>query len=438
MRHVAIGVLLIWGGTLLRAQPADYRFGSLERDDWQPIYADVPGDSWNRIFYHLFTRTLSVRLSSEFPDAQPLTSFPTMGFPSFAVSVHLFQRIEAGDRAIDPLYPSFLSSAGARQVLEEPRYSLFCRALEDALGEEGRRSIIARALMQSDIWSAFDIIYRVRHARTGDSKQLDERRDKLLITIARFIRKIALTQDEIGALPDNYTPLSRAYQLPDLFQKESAWMEVQWIPNRLHDRNADFRRVAHVFIKAALPIRDKQRFLNDLRREDLSPHAALDGVALVIRPLVIDRNANVVPTPLVTEVQFRVFQKDRDGGLVKTELQQYELSRRLSVISAASGGLTRVPETAPAYLPASGNDYGFASAQSGERALSSPILATMRTRCVACHGEDGETVFTLRTHGVDPVRQINARFDDDCARYVASQKVQREDWTALRREWSRE
>jgi hypothetical protein len=43
-------------------------------------------------------------------------------------------------------------------------------------------------------------------------------------------------------------------------------------------------------------------------------------------------------------------------------------------------------------------------------------------------------------HGMDPqlsVRQIEARFDDDCARYVASQKLKREDWTALRRKWLR-
>ena len=430
MRHVVIGVLVICGGTLILALPADYRSGSLERDEPQPVYADVPGDSWNRIFYQLFTRTVSTRLSGEFPDALPLTSFPIMGFRSFAVSTHLFQRIEGGDRAIDPLYPSFLSSLGARQVFDEPRYSLFCRALEDAFGEEGRRSVIARALMQSDLWSAFDIIYRFR-----DSKQLDERREKLLTTLARLIRKIALTEDEIGAVPDNYTAVSRAYQLPDLFQEDSDWTEVQWIPNRLHDRNADFRRVAHVFIKPVSPAGDKQRFLNDLRREDLLPHSVLDGVALVIRLLVIDRNGKVVPTRLVAEVQFRLFQKDRNGALVKTELEQYELSRRLSVTSAASGGLTRVSETAPAYLPASGNDYGFASRQLGEQALYAPILANVRTRCVACHGDGAESVFTFRMHGMDPqlsVRQIEARFDDDCARYVASQKLKRQDWTALR------
>jgi len=425
----------------IRAQPGDYRSGSLDRDESQAVYADVPGDSWNRIFYDLFTRTVSTRLSSQFPDALPLIRFPTMGFPSFAVSTHLFQRIEDGDRAIDPLYPSFLSSSGAGHVLDEPRYTLFCRALEEALAEVGRRSILARALMQGDLWSAFDSIYAFRHPRGDKGKQLDERRDKLLVTLARLIRKIALTPEEVAALADNYAPLSHAYQLPDLFQEGTAWIEVQWIPSRLHDRSVAFRRVAHVFIKPAVPVGDKQRFLNDLRREDLLPHTALDGVALVIRQLVIDCNGNVVPTRLVTAVQLRLFQKDRNGDLVKTELKQYELSRRLSVTSAASGGLTPEPETAPAYLPASGNDYGFASPQLGEHALSPPILAKLRTRCVACHFDDAESVFTFRMHGVDPglsVRQIKARFDDDCARYVASQKLQREDWTALRREWSRD
>src|SRR5262249_5885785 len=179
--------------------------------------------------------------------------------------------------------------------------------------------------------STFDILYRFRNAR--NSKQLVERRDKLLISLARLIRKIALTPEEIARLPDNYAALSRAYQVADLFQEATGWMEGQWIPDRLHDRDADFRRVAHVFIKPALPLRDKQRFLNDLRREDLLPHTALNGVALVIRPLVIDCNGNVVPTRLATEVQLRLFQKDRNGDLVKTKLEQYELSRRLSMTS---------------------------------------------------------------------------------------------------------
>src|SRR5499427_10735414 len=111
------------------------RFGSLPKDEPQAIYQPDPGDSWNRIFYSLFTRTVKTRLSQDFSEGAPFTSASLMGFPDFRVSASLFERIEGGDGANDPLYPSVLTSAGAAQALVEPRYSMLKRALADALGE---------------------------------------------------------------------------------------------------------------------------------------------------------------------------------------------------------------------------------------------------------------------------------------------------------------
>jgi hypothetical protein len=418
---------------LCNAWQADFRSGALSKDEPQPVYADDPGDSWNRIFYHLFTRTAITRLSSEFYEGAPFTRFPIMGFGSLDVSRSLFQRIESEDRAFDPLYPSFLSQAGPSEVLKEPRYTLFVRALDDALREDRRRSVIARALMQCDLWAAFDILHPLHRYPPVEGGPVAKRADTLLTMLARLIRKIALTPEEIGALPDSYARLSRADQLPGLFDEGTPWIEVEWLPHREHDLAADFRRVAHVFVKPAMPPADKQRFLNDLRREDVIPHTVLDGVALVIRPLAIDTNGHVEPTRLVTEVQFRVFSKNRNGERVKTEVLDYELNRRLSVAFAESSGLKPVAETDPAYLPESGNDYGFGSVQR-EQATYPPVLARLGTRCVACHGSGAENVFTFRVHAPEPqppVRQLKPRFDDECAHYVVGQKVERPDWKAL-------
>src|SRR5688500_17532258 len=98
-----------------------YLAGSLERDEPQAIYAADAKDSWNRIFYCLFTRTVQTRLTSDFisdftSDA-PFDSVEVMGLPHLKASTRTFARIESGDRAIEPFYPSFFSSEGALQML---------------------------------------------------------------------------------------------------------------------------------------------------------------------------------------------------------------------------------------------------------------------------------------------------------------------------------
>ena len=59
-----------------------------------------------------------------------------MGFPDLPVSTSTFERIESGDRAIEPLDPFLvhIGSRSARQrVLFEPSFTRLKRALTDAL-----------------------------------------------------------------------------------------------------------------------------------------------------------------------------------------------------------------------------------------------------------------------------------------------------------------
>ena len=142
--------------------PSDYRAGSLAKQEAQSIYAADPHDSWNRIFYLLFTRPIKLRLTEEFGHDGPFVVVSTMGNPSLPVTSQIFERIESGDRAIDPLYPNFLSAKGAESVLIDPQFSELEQALRDALAESTPRPPLDRALMQADIWAAYDILSRVR------------------------------------------------------------------------------------------------------------------------------------------------------------------------------------------------------------------------------------------------------------------------------------
>jgi hypothetical protein len=66
------------------------------------IYVSDPNDAWNRVFFMLFTRTIEARVIAA--DSPVLFS----GDPNVNISQTRVSRVETGDRAIDPLYPSWL------------------------------------------------------------------------------------------------------------------------------------------------------------------------------------------------------------------------------------------------------------------------------------------------------------------------------------------
>lgn len=406
----------------------------------QAIYSPDRKDPWNRIFYHLFTRRVWARVTEEFPESGPFFKVDVMGFPqALPVSTRLFERAEIGDRAVEPFYPSFISSAGTREVLDEPRFFQLKQSLTAALNERRVRPPLHRALMQADVWAAHDSLAEVSRYRGGRANELRERASQLLPLLAQLVKKLALTPEEIDGLPDNYALAAEEHALPDLFSPGSEWMEVQWVQTRMHDAAAHYRRAARVFLKPSVPPRDRQRFLDEL------PHnygrtPELGAVALVIQNLVINTRGDVVPTRITYEVQTRAFERDTQGELVKTKLHQYELSRKLLREKPRTGGMVSLGEDVPMYLPVAGNDYGFATPQRDQHGETLPVLATLRARCAACHGRpNSPAVFTFQIHAREPVPPVKllAQPNDTHARYVAGRKAKQENYQALTERWSK-
>lgn len=397
------------------------------------IYAHDPNDPWNRIFFCLFTRTVKTRLAAELDAGSPSTRIQYVGFPhDLAVSTRLSERVEIGDRAIEPLYPSFITSQGVSQVLSEPLFSHLKQALTDALEEETPRPPLERALMQSDLWAAYDLIFQNSHFTGGEGQWLRERIDQLLPLLARLIKRLGLAQNEIAALPDNYAAASVSAQLPGLFDPGSGWLEVQWRPQRTHDHSAGYRRAARVFVKPTAPPTDKPEFLNSLRNAP-GIVSKLEAVALVIQDLLIQSDGKVVPSRLTFDVQLRRFIRNERGALIGTGIGEYELSRRLLLTKPASGGLVSLDEKAPVYLPEAGNDYGFASLQRNQHEVGLPVLVMLRTRCIACHGQDIMAMFTFNTNlqpAFPPVDQLNPLAHEH-ALYVAQRKMESVELKAL-------
>lgn len=407
----------------------DFREGSVATEEPVAVYAKARDDAWNRIFHDLFTRTVRVRLSNDFPEGGP---FDRVQGRDLTVSRQVFERIESGDRAIDPFFPSHLVRYGRApsERWVEPRFDSLKRALEDACNEKSDRSPLARALMQSDVWAAFDRL----SAYGVQNREERERREVILSLLGRFARKLALTPEEIKALPDNYAAGVEAGKLPDLFAADGPWLEIEWISERVHDLFFDLRRVTRVFLKPAGEPEDKRAFVNGLRHGGKVARK-LDSVALVIQSLLIDRTGNIVPAPLTYEVQVRRFLKNEEGKVCRAQIEQHEVSRRLLLADVKSGGLETIDRRAPIYLATAGNDLDFAS--DSNTGVEEPILVRLETRCTSCHGRNTESVFTFAFREMDdpPPVTILKPSENAHARFVAGRKAERKDFRALREFW---
>jgi hypothetical protein len=429
-RNMVLGIIMAAPGCFLLAQRETQRPPRAALlNGPQPIFSNDPHDSWNRIFYYLFSRRVEVRFTPDFPEGGPFRDSEAPLLSPQQVSTRIFERQETGDRPIDALYPNFLSDTGVRVVLSDPVYAEFREALQEAVQNNAHRSDAARAIMQNDLWSAYDIfsLYR-NHAENGQD-EFPERGEIVLRLVGRLIRKIALTPEAIRSLPDNYLAARKRYSLPDLFSGSSGWVEVQWFPERLHDRATGFRKVSRVFLKPARPPQDMQEFLNGLRDPRMEKATQLGGVALVIQPLVIDTHAKLTPTRISAELQVRLFEKTEDGAFQKTTIGVYELSRRQLLDQPQSGGLVSETESDPAYLPSAGNDYTFASEQLGNVGKATPLIVKLRTRCAACHGSSNLTNVMTFSQVVSPQEHLGPRVQrlnpagHEAADFVVSQKA---------------
>ena len=391
-------------------------------DNPQSIYAADPNDPWNRIFRVLFTRTVTARVSDAFAEGAPLERFQVqMGSFPIRLSKQKLRRTEIGDRAIEPLYPGFLTIDGSAHVLSEPAYSELATALRQAIAETKTRLPMERALMQSDIWAAYDIIHGMQFRTGADVPQL-------LKLLRQFVRKLALTTDEIKSLRNNYLDAVKENKLPNLFANESGWLEIELLSLRMHEEASDYRRATRVFVKPRTKPSDPAQFV-----ESLKHHQHLDqveAVALVIQNLLLDTSGRAVPSPLFTDVQFRFFKNDLNTRKISAEPQQFELSRRKLLTDPMSGGLVEYLPSSPAYLVSAGNDYGFATSIYEAEA---PIVAPLRTRCTQCHGDTLTTIMTYSIHDIPPVpkTRVLKPLDQERAFYVARRKEERDEFKSL-------
>jgi hypothetical protein len=199
-------------------------------------------------------------------------------------------------------------------------------------------------MFQRDMWAVFDWL-------AFQSETYPYQREALKLRLAKIIRRVALTEDEILSLPDNYTPAveSKVFSvdfqvdqpqeafLPfDLFHSASAWIPVgrEGGPVAMsHTEGFPFlgRSVFLVFVRSPDGRNATLDFIRSLNTEPQSVLTIGSDVALVRRMLLIDDQGDLILSPLIETIQIRHFNPEQI-------FYEFELSRS-RLFDGSAGGL---------------------------------------------------------------------------------------------------
>jgi hypothetical protein len=332
-------------------------------EDGVAIYDPAPEYVWNRLYLALFVRT----------DAKGK---------------------QYGVDSLDPLYWS-----STRHLLTGESETGGIRAMDQFLtghGEKLVRDPLRRAVLQRDLWALFD--WAATRNRWERMPVGETAATALSQRLADIIRRLALTKEQIGALPDNYAAAiaSKAYPdafdpnhpdrgfLPaDLFLEDGPWVCVQMqrfpsLPAPVHTEQFGGRSTFLIFVNLPGGRADTLAYLDKLnhfsepwifdrtRAEQLYKKSGLtlpafpsqDGpwenpqipqlpvgtqFALVRQALLVDDNGELVPTPLTESVQIRVY-RAIEPGIADNHPQsvfEFELSRQ-NLFAGKAGGLREI------------------------------------------------------------------------------------------------
>ena len=273
---------------------------------------------------------------------------------------HLWNRVHAalmrvgpdgktyGDDRLEPLLWH-----ESKNLLEGKTAERAVAVLEEFVKEKGEILIddpLKRAVLQRDLWLVFSWL---------TTQEANAARKRLEVPLAKVIRRLALTPEQIAKLPDNYAAAvaskkfadrfdpekpERSYLPPDLFKTDGPWVCVAakdgpTAPLHLDAHNPDravnpfANSTFLVFLKLPggreatldflkqLAAFDKPLYLarpdaKDKRYTVRVPNPALPQmpkgteVALVRRALLVDSSRRIVASPLVESVQVRVTRVD--------------------------------------------------------------------------------------------------------------------------------
>ncbi len=314
------------------------------------VYDPDPEHPWNRVFRQLYRRVASNEKEYGFDELDPLLWQDT----TYLLDGTSYQN------AIQVL-DKFLSTH-AELLLREP---------------------LKRAMFQRDLWVVFDWL-------ASQTEPFPVQRQALKTRLVQVIKRVALSKEEILALPDNYGlavasnafPASlqtdhpeTAFLPSDMFQPAGAWIPMGRAGGPIamtHTEAFPFygHSVFLVFVRSPSGRAATLDFIESLNTGPNPITAIGSEVALVRRMLLIDDQGELTLSPLVETVQIRHFSPEQN-------FHEFELSRA-RLFDGRAGGLVLQPELFMLFM---GHGDVFQNPDLPE------LRATIPDICQACHSE---------------------------------------------------
>jgi hypothetical protein len=335
--------------------------------------------------------------------------------------VHAVLRVRIGpdgtEYGADDLDPLLWIST--KHLLTGKAHAQAVAVLNEFVARRAERLIthpVQRAMFQHDLWRLFDWA----DTKRGEMDSSGPARE-LQLALARVMQSVALTDEQIEALPDNLQHAIAAGALPDfladLFDADGPWVCVR-------PRGADPAGATHasffsestflVFIRLPGVRADTLAYLanlNDFHEPIVVAHSASNSflqessgvpqfpagtrTVLLRQMMVVDRNGRLVPTHVTLSLQTRLYRTVPAGGrdLGEREEAEYDLSRE-KLFAGKNGGLTAVTKGEARFsVFMSHGDDPFENGRGGaQRFTPSPVLQT----CHVCH--EGSGIYSVCTY----------------------------------------
>ncbi|MCA9092181.1 MAG: hypothetical protein KDA68_01740 [Planctomycetaceae bacterium] len=408
---VAIAPSFLIGAEREEADPAYYHegelAGSLRSEGPLAVYDADPGHLWNRLFSSFWIR------KSHLPSKR---------------GKEPIDRIEGGDTL------DFLAWAGTTYWDEPETVSRVENLLDEFLTTEGEKLIadpLKRVMLQRDLWSPFDFLMNQNIARRGDS-ETRRKRTELCEKLARVMKRVALTREELAQLPNNYELAlksgrfdatheydpGRDYLPVNLLTDADEWQELDFHRIKLsgdtetrfvflHTLEYRGRSYFRVFYRFPEGRKQLEEYLKQVDEsgvnwkdsaqigfikldEKKTPQIPVGTeVALLQFLMALDQDLQPVPTSIVEAVRVTVY-KNVDGTRDTTtntnqgfNVGKYTLKRRLAFDGMRFGGLHREPDDFPAYR------IIFESRSTVDWGPRGRFFS-LSAECRACHSDRGQ------------------------------------------------
>ena len=156
----------------------------------------------------------------------------------------IFLRVDAAGNRFGPDDLDLLLWTETSHLLTEPSYGRAIHVLDEFLDSHGEKLVpdpAKRGVLQRDLWAASDWTIRMGNLGAGAGKDaaMNERVRRLQSRLAAVCKRLALSREQIAALPDNYAATVAARKFapafdpanpdtpflpPDIFDQDGPWV----------------------------------------------------------------------------------------------------------------------------------------------------------------------------------------------------------------------